>query len=456
MTQALQNAATDEQPIIARCTPQGQGAIALLRLSGESAVLVADQFASLSSKQKLSDLPTHTIHHGRVTAADGSTIDEVLFLLMHGPRTYTGQDTVEITTHNNPFIVEQVIARALQCGARLASAGEFTRRAVLNQKIDLLQAEAVHDVIAAQSTQALKSLQSQLAGTLSHAVAQIEQALLGLLTLTEASFEFLDEEQRDLDFDANVRAKLAGVQQLIKNLSQTSSAATQIRDGIRIALVGSVNAGKSTLFNALLGKDRAIVSNQAGTTRDSVEGTLHRDGVFWTLIDTAGLRVTNDVIEQQGIERSHFAAASADIVLLVQDASGVLTDSEQKIYDELQTQYKDKCVLVHNKCDETTALGVSGKTGAGVPELLGQLSDRVTKLFASHTSPFLLSSRQQTLVQEVAAILTQAAQYAGESIDYELLAHHANDALARLSHMSGRGVSEEMLDKVFKDFCVGK
>ena len=471
MTQALQNAATDEQPIIARCTPQGQGAIALLRLSGTGAVLVADQFASLSSKQQLSDLPTHTIHHGRILAADGTTIDEVLFLLMRGPKTYTGHDTVEITTHNNPFIVQQVITRAIQCGARLAGAGEFTRRAVLNQKIDLLQAEAVHDVIAAQSERALNVLQSQLAGTLSHTVAQIEHALLGLLTLTEASFEFLDEEQRDLGFEQNVRTKLAQVQDLITKLSHTSSSATQIRDGVRIALVGSVNAGKSTLFNALLGKDRAIVSSTAGTTRDSVEGTLHRDGVFWTLIDTAGLRITDDVIEQQGIERSRTAAASADIVVLVHDASRMLTHSEQEIYSELQSRHSDKCLLVYSKSDDVSSealakgeaqatksdgLHVSGKTGAGVSGLLAQLSARVTKLFSSHTSPFLLSSRQQTLVSEVATILRQAAKYAGSEIDYELLAHHTNNALARLSQMSGRGVTQDMFDKIFRDFCVGK
>ena len=283
-----------------------------------------------------------------------------------------------------------------------------------------------------------------------------------------------------LSLSAQVQDKLNGIVEHIAQLQQTSSSQQLIRDGVRIAFIGSVNAGKSTLFNALLGKERVIVSAIAGTTRDSVEGTLHQDGVFWTLIDTAGLRVTNDVIEQEGIERSMAAAQGADLVLLIFDAARGHTTDEMRIYTELLEQYAGKCVLVATKCDmlpeptpavattyyaqlkehaQAQAVPVvhaSGKSGEGISQVRQVLVDKIAKLFAAHTTPFLLNARQQALLLETATILEHAKKTVKGAIEYELLAHHLKEALARLSQVSGTAVSEEMMDKVFRDFCVGK
>jgi len=327
----------DDQTIIAQCTPAGSGAIALLRVSGEHAIAMVTTFSKLASHKKLLDLPTHTIHFGWVIDTAGNHIDQVLFLLMRGPRTFTGQDTVEITCHNNPFIIESIIQAALNHGARLANSGEFTKRAVLNDKIDLIQAEAINELIHANTQSALKKSLAQLEGSFSHAVKNIESSLIKALALSEASFEFIDEE--DLEFGKQILTIIETVLATIATLKVNFDQQKQIRQGVRIALIGAVNAGKSSLFNALLGKNRAIVTNIAGTTRDVIEAGLYRYGNYWTLIDTAGLRQSADHIEQEGIKRSFDEAHNADIILLVFDGSRAMTSEECAVYKELYAQY---------------------------------------------------------------------------------------------------------------------
>ena len=277
----------DEQTIIAQCTPAGAGAIALLRMSGDDAITIADSIAQLTSKIKLSDCATHTIHYGWVTDQDGNHIDQVLFLLMKAPRTFTGQNTVEITCHNNPFIIEQIIAQTIAYGARIADKGEFSRRAFLNGKIDLVQAEAINELIHANTQQALKKSLSQVEGSLSHWIETIQTELFKARAYCEASFEFIDEE---INFAPQIKENIKNILSTITQLKKSFDQQSQIRQGLRIALIGSVNAGKSSLFNALLGKDRAIVTNIAGTTRDVIEAGVYRDGNYWTFVDTAGLR----------------------------------------------------------------------------------------------------------------------------------------------------------------------
>lgn len=454
--------------IIALCTPRGSGAIALLRLSGSQAVAIADQMAQLSSKQKLSERPSHTIHHGTIIAHDGSTIDEVLFLLMRAPKTFTGEDTVEITTHNNQFIIEQIISRALQCGAQLARPGEFTQMAFLNGKLDLARAEALHEVIGAQSEHALKIAMAQMHGSLSSYCKQIEQALTELLCFVEASFEFLDEEQRDLDFDGMVRARIKKLHEDIAHIVESFPLQEQVRQGVRIALVGSVNAGKSTLFNALVGSDRAIVTAQAGTTRDSIEATIFKNGHFWTLIDTAGLRQTEDVIEQEGIRRSYQEAAKADAVLLVIDSSAPLTVAQQEAYSALFESHRSKIISVLSKTECATqdvtalapitdaAIAISVHNRTGVDELVAAIQARVDQLFAGRNAPFLLNARQRALMENLAQKVAVIAELSAVSIEYELVAYHVHEALALVSELTGKNVNEQVLDTIFRSFCVGK
>jgi tRNA modification GTPase len=308
---------------------------------------------------------------------------------------------------------------------------------------------------------------SQLQGSLSQFMAKIEANLLELLSFAEASFEFLDEEQRDLDFDEKLRQKIAllliNLQEIKVNFNQQQ----QIRQGIRIALIGAVNAGKSTLFNSLVRKDRAIVTPVAGTTRDSIEFSLYRDGAFWLVIDTAGLRQTGDFIEQQGIERSLQEANTADVVLLVIDASAKLTPEQIDLYKELSQKYVGKLIFVANKIGAGDIGGVaslfdqhfcavSAKTKQGLDELEFAIAEKIQKLFNQLNSPYILNQRQYQLISEIEHKLESIECNNQDGIQYELIAYHLKEALERLSDLTGRNVTEKVLDKVFDEFCVGK
>ncbi len=471
----MTNAILQFDPIIALCTPRGSGAIALLRLCGRDAITIATNMSRLSSGKLLSEQSSHTIHHGFVIDQQSDIIDEVLFLLMHSPKTFTGEDTVEITAHNNQFIIDHIIKRAIELGARLAKPGEFTERAYLNKKMDLVQAEALAEVISAQSEQTLRIAQSQMRGSLSSYFGELEHDLITLLGLSEASFEFLDEEQRDLDFDALVREHIALIRKKIDTLTAQFSLQEHIRSGFRIALIGSVNVGKSTLFNALLEQDRAIVTDRAGTTRDSIEGSRYHKGHFLTYIDTAGIRITEDIIEQEGIARSHTEAARADIIILVIDRSMVFTPFEHQLLIDLVKQYESKIIVVENKEDLTITscaliqeilaqhpalqdwyVSMSARTSGGLAHLRKLIDAKIDTLFSTLSSPFLLTKRQQALISELDKKLQTIESLCAHSIEYEIVAYHIQDILLELSQLTGKNVHEKMLDMVFRSFCIGK
>lgn len=452
--------------IVAQCTPRASGAIALLRISGPQAFSIASHCALLSSGNMLSAVPTHTIHHGWVINAHGTKLDEVLFLAMHAPRTFTGEHTVEITCHNNQFLIELLIERIIECGARPAQAGEFTRAAVENNKIDLLQAEAINELIHANSQQGLRHALDQLRGTLSHHLAQLETQVLRIIGLCEASFEFLEE---DVDFSDKVSDAFQSIFITLTGLKKSFDQQHLVRQGVRIALVGTVNAGKSSLFNALIGKNRAIVTNIAGTTRDVIEAGSYHEGLYRTFIDTAGLRTTDDIIEREGIERSYHEAQQADLVLLVNDASRLLTDAEKEIYSTLLTRYPTKILFIHNKTDalnphaftlfnsySVPTISVSTQTGEGLEMLHRTITQAIEKLMTQTECPFLLNKRQISLLISFESKLQEAAQFLEKPIQYELLAYHLKDALAVLTELTGKSVSEKAMDMIFRDFCVGK
>lgn len=454
--------------IIAQSTPVGKGAIALIRISGDNACALLDQIAHFNDSKTITHQKTHTIHYGWIidvqkkTIAIVDKIDQVLFLVMHGPHTFTGEDTIEITCHNNPFIIQKIIEQALYCGARLAQPGEFSRRALENKKIDLVQAEAINELLSAQTESALKKSLAQLEGSLSHWIVALEKKLIKAYAWSEASFEFLDD---DGDFGIQIKQQLQDVIKTIEQVKTTFDVQKQIREGFRIALIGAVNAGKSSLFNRLLSQERSIVTDIAGTTRDTVEAGLYRNGNHWTLIDTAGLRQTHDVIEQAGIQRSRDEAHKADIIILIIDGSRVITDEEKAVYQELLTNYKHKIIVVTNKCDKPlinsdsllpNSLSLSSITGHNCNLLEQAIEEKISHLLQKSNSPFLINKRHYGILLTLeSSILHIIAMLQGD-IQYELISHHLREALEQLSQLTGKTVSEAAMDMVFKEFCVGK
>ena len=449
--------------IIAQCTPHGSGAIALLRLSGENALTIANAISSLPDKKLLSAHATHTIHYGWVIDAYGNHIDQVLFLLMRAPHTFTGNDTVEITCHNNPFIIQNILSAAIAAGARLAQEGEFSRCAVENNKIDILQAEAINDLIHANTQLALKQSLSQLRGSFTQYISVIEKQLITALALSEASFEFIDEEH--MEFNLQIKEIIDEILTTSTTLKTSFNQQQQIRQGIRIAIIGSVNAGKSSLFNMLLQKNRAIVTNIAGTTRDAIEAGLYKNNNYWTLIDTAGLRTTNNIIEQMGITRSYEQAQMADIILLVFDSSQTLTPGEQAVYHELLTQYENKIIIINNKVDlprhnnpliiNKRVISATDKTNNN-DIIEHAIQEKINLLFCSIESPFLLNQRHYNALLSLETKLHVILTMLIKNPSYELISYNLNDALAILSELTGKTISEAGMDAVFREFCVGK
>jgi len=455
----------DEEIIIAQCTPQGIGALALLRICGNKALEFATKLAHLPSGRALHENPSHTIHFGWVQDVQGNYIDQVMFLLMRGPKTFTGQDTVEITCHNNPLIIEQIIDRALQLGARKAVSGEFAKRAVLYGKIDLLQAEAIHDLIIAPTEQAVKASLAQVQGTLSSWMRSLEHQILKIIAYTEASFEFLDEE---LTFEQEILDMLSELCDQTDELLQTYDKQHYIKEGIKIALIGSVNVGKSSLFNALLKKQRSIVTDIAGTTRDTIESGMVYEGNFITFVDTAGLRDTQDMVEKQGIDRSFLETHVADILLLVFDVTKNLTLQETALYQEILQKYPDKIIIVYNKIDaqdhvypnfiseQNSIISVSAHTQENIFELQKEIIQKMNALLGQGKIAYVLNKRQYDILQSFYAKLQQIYKRAQQHIDYELLATELKDCLELLAELTGKDVREAVLDAVFKGFCVGK
>ena len=453
----------DEQAIVAQATAIGAGAIAMLRVSGLNAVRVVDSIAHLPGNKKLVSQDSHTIHYGWVIDKAGNHVDQVLFLLMRGPKTFTGQDVVEITCHNNQFLVEQVIDIIIQAGARLAENGEFTRRAVLNDKVDLVQAEAINELIHAQTSQALKQSLRQLEGSFSSWIAHIEKQLIHIVAYCEASFEFLDEE---MAFDDQIHQRLNNVMADIESVLKTFDKRQYVAQGVRIALVGSVNVGKSSLFNALINRKRAIVTDIAGTTRDTIEAGMYQEGAFVTFIDTAGLRDSDDVVEKIGIDRSFQEVSSCDLILMVFDATQEYTAEELSLYESIAQQHKDKIIFVQNKVDAghgmlpflqpQDIIPVSVAANKNIDLLRITIDRKIDDLMQIGQSPCLLNKRQHNLLFAVQQQLGVIQQGINKTIEYELLVVQVTDAITKLSELTGKTVTEDALNAIFREFCVGK
>jgi len=457
-----------DDTIAAIATPLGVGGLAVLRISGPRALEIADRAFSPTGKtgQRLSAGPSHTIHFGHIHR-NGQVVDEVLAAVMRRPRSFTAEDVVEITCHGGLLPAKLVLDTLLESGARLAEPGEFTRRAFLNGRIDLAQAEAVADLIHSQTELALRAANEQLAGKLSARINELRDQMVKTLAHIEAHIDFPDE-----DIAPDTREQLLGRLEegvaFMDELLRTANEGQILRRGIRAAIIGRPNAGKSSLLNQLLGRDRAIVSPIPGTTRDTIEETANVRGLPVVFIDTAGLREARDEIEQEGIRRSRQTLQQAELILHVVDISQPLDETDKAYLDE----FKDKKgILVLNKADlvaeqakpvETGAPTcqralVSCVTGQGIEGLKDQIKGLVwSGEIGTEMLEVMINSRHQEALTRARTATVRTIEALRNDHTLELVALDLRLAVNAIGEIVGKTTTEDLLDMIFSQFCIGK
>jgi tRNA modification GTPase len=454
-----------EDTIAAIATPLGEGGLAVVRMSGPEAERIADRCFEPAGNRRtnLADVPSHTIHFGRVHR-DGQVVDEVLLSIMRAPRTFTREDVVEISCHGGLLPSKAVLDALLEEGARLAEPGEFTRRAFLNGRIDLAQAEAIADVIRSRTELALRAANEQLAGKLSQRINHLREEMLLTLAHVEAHIDFPDE-----DISPDTREQLMGRLRrgvaFMDDLLRTANEGQILRRGIRSAIIGSPNAGKSSLLNQLLGHDRAIVSPIPGTTRDTIEETANIRGLPVIFIDTAGLREARDEIESEGIRRSRKTLENAELVLHVVDGAQPWTQVDA---DYLREFSGKKRIIVRNKSDQPARLElpaeprlqvveVSCLTGQGIEKLKDAIKEFVwSGAITAEMLQVMINSRHQDALRRAKVAAERTLEALHEDRTLELVAMDLRISVSAIGEIVGQTTTEDLLDAIFSQFCIGK
>ena len=440
------------QTICAISTPYGSGGIAVIRVSGPDAIRIVDSL--FAGRTSLADTAANTVRHGRIQRAD-ETLDDVLCSVFRAPHSFTGEDTVEIACHGSLYIQQTLLQWLIDAGAQMAQPGEFTRRAFLNGKMDLTQAEAVADLIAAQSKAEKDLALSQLRGSVSDELNRLRERLLHFTSLIELELDFADHEELEFADRSELNALAQEIEQKLAALMASFRTGNAIRNGISVAIVGAPNVGKSTLLNALLGEQRAIVSDIQGTTRDTVEDTLIIDGILFRLIDTAGLRESADTIENLGMERSRKAAEQAQIVVHVVDDVQCTKDDVQRMFEGA----KGAIIRVLNKADlglknEDCRLKISAKNGDIEP--LRQELVRIAKESMSTSAVMISNARHYEAITRAHEAIVRVQNGLRDGLSGELLSLDLQDCLAALGEVTGQITNQEVLANIFSKFCIGK
>jgi tRNA modification GTPase len=451
-----------QDPICALATANGMGAIAVIRVSGAGVqALVSKGFS-----KDLSALSSHSVHLGWMLSASGERLDEVLVTLFDHGKSFTGEESVELACHGSPYIQQILLQRLVELGCRFAEPGEFTKRAFLNGRLDLSQAEAVADLIAAQSKQAHQVALQQLRGRFSSELQQLREQLINFAALIELELDFAEEDVEFAD-RSSLKQLVASVLQMVRRLAASFELGNAIKQGVPVAIVGAPNTGKSTLLNQLLGEERAIVSDIAVTTRDVIEEVLNIDGIQFRLIDTAGIRETTETIEALGIERSQQKIEQAKIVLCLAD-SGDLTNLQetQEWVQSLFTLHPDKHILlIQNKADLANspnlnpqeALQISALTGTGISELKEKLVKLVLGDFSIQDETIVSNARHHAALQLTAAALDRAQAGLDGQTTADFIAMDIREAMRQLGQITGQiDVDTDILGTIFSKFCIGK
>lgn len=445
--------------IAAISTAVGPGAISVLRLSGPDAIDTSDRV--FRGRDRPSESPHKSVLLGEIVADDGSPIDQVLLLIMRSPNSYTGEDLVEITCHGGLAAPRLVLRRLIDEGARLAEPGEFTKRAFLNGKMDLAQAEAVSELVQAQSEKALRVAVRQLRGELSARIAEAEKALLDQLALIEANIDFPEDEVDTVD-RTGLRSELGRLGEGLESLLSSHAKGSLIKEGIDAVIVGKPNVGKSSLFNRLVGEDRVIVSEVPGTTRDVVDATIPVDGLLLNLHDTAGVLEARDSIEAAAVARTRTSLQESDIVLVVMDASAPPDPADDEI---IQQSTGKRRMIVFNKIDiedvdehlaEDAEVRVSALEGWGIEDLLRELRRISEDMVGDLADEIVTNERHAGCLGEALEGVERAQVALLDQQPLEIVASDLRAALLGLGRITGSNASENILDEIFSRFCIGK
>lgn len=447
-----------EDTITAIATPNGVGAISIIRISGNKAISVADSI--FKGKTHVTDVSSHTVHYGNVVDEQNDFIDDVLLTIFKAPNSYTGEDVVEISCHGNPLIGQKIIDLLLKKDIRIAEPGEFTKRAFLNNKMDLAQAEAVMEIISSRSDASLRGARNQLDGLLSNSVAILRNSLLDTLSFLELELDFAEEDVEFVSKD-ELLEKINSIIKKIDELLNTYNFARVIRDGVNVAIVGKPNVGKSSLLNYLLKESRAIVSNIPGTTRDVIREEISIDGILFKLFDTAGIRLSENSIEKEGVRRSNETIVNSDLVLFVND---VEQGYSEELYNELrQLTREDRIITVMNKIDlgiktdMWDGLKVSAITGQGIENLISRMKQSALgNANYSEKSAIVSNIRHFQCLRSARNSLSDAVLSVNQKYSGEFIAVDLRNAADFLGEIIGEVTSEDVLNNIFSRFCIGK
>ena len=465
-----------EDTIVAPATIPGTGAITVIRVSGRNALEIVGKVVKCKSRSTESS-DANSVRYGFVHNDDGSLVDEVLVSVFRSPHSYTGEDSAEISCHASSYVASEILRLLCESGARMAEPGEFTRRAFVNGKMDLAQAEAVADVISSSNSASLRVAMNQLRGGYSSELQDIRSRLVEITSLLELELDFSEEDVEFAD-RSRLSSLLDEVSGHIAKLTSSFRYGNAIRNGVPVAIVGSVNVGKSTLLNALLGDDRAIVSDTPGTTRDTVEETLTIDGILFRFIDTAGLRITSETVEKIGISRSYKKLSEASIVIAVLDVTASDEENDTSISDIVSKIdfSAQKLIVLLNKADKlggninvslinksvlsnenkVVKLYISAKDGFGLDELKKWLVSSQKDISFDSDQTIVTNFRHYQALHEAASAIEKVRRSLAAGRSSDLLAEDLRQALHHLGTITGEVTSDEVLGQIFKRFCIGK
>lgn len=456
------------ETIAAISTAVGNSGIGIIRISGEEALAVADQIYRGKGDKKLADQPSHTIHYGFICDGD-EVIDEVLVSIMRGPRSFTAEDTVEINCHGGVYAVKRVLDTVIKYGARPAAPGEFTKRAFLNGRIDLSQAEAVIDVIQSKNEYALKSSVSQLKGSIHKKIKEIRQRILYQIAFIESALD--DPEHISLEeYPEKLRLETEELLGQVGRLIDSADNGRMMREGIETVILGKPNAGKSSLLNTLLGESRAIVTDIAGTTRDVLEETITLNGITLNIFDTAGIRQSEDIVERIGVEKAKEKAQNADLIIYVVDSS---TDTDENDREIIRVLKDKKVIVLLNKSDldqKTTEESIRGLTQKEYPVIsisakehtgIELLEQKIKEMFyhgeiSFNDEIYITNARQKASLSEAAESLKKVIESIRTGMPEDFYSIDLMSAYEALGEITGEAVGEDLVNEIFGRFCMGK